>query len=132
MRKAICQRCLHLYPVRIFSRRTRTFCSEKCRKRAERARARHRQKRKRPMTMKNNLPLGTTEREALELMGKARDWVDELIAAGMREDVAVSSIMLSLIERALSRGGVPETAHWLRSLAVGVEQNGAAMLGRRN
>lgn len=45
MRKRVCQWCCRLFPVPVFGgRRNRRFCTEICRKRAERARARARQR----------------------------------------------------------------------------------------
>lgn len=68
------------------------------------------------------------KREMLDLRAKTQAWIDSLIVSGMAENAAVSAMHMSLIERALVRGGVDETARWLRGMAAMVEANGGELL----
>jgi hypothetical protein len=66
--------------------------------------------------------------DMLDVRTKTQAWIDSILVAGMAEDAAVSAIHMSLIERALVRGGVQQTAGWLRGMARMVEQQGPALL----
>jgi hypothetical protein len=66
--------------------------------------------------------------DMLQLRAQAQRWIDSLQISGMNEDAIVSAIHLSLVERVLVRGGVVQTAKWLRSMASMVETQGSQLL----
>jgi hypothetical protein len=66
--------------------------------------------------------------DMLDLRTKTQAWIDNILVAGMAENAAVSAIHMSLIERALVRGGVQQTVSWLIGMAMEVQEKGPALL----
>lgn len=70
----------------------------------------------------------TEEIEMLNLRAQAAAWIDGLTTAGIEENAAIAAINLAMVERSLLRGGVEQTADWLRATAAMIEANGADLL----
>lgn len=68
------------------------------------------------------------QQDMLDLRQQTQAWIDSLLVAGMAENAVVTAIHLSLIERALARGGVEQTVDWLQGMAAMVENKGPALL----
>lgn len=68
------------------------------------------------------------QQEMLDLRAQTQAWIDTLQIGGMAENAAVSAIHMSLIERALVRGGVQQTVSWLIGMAMQVQDKGPALL----
>jgi hypothetical protein len=66
--------------------------------------------------------------EMRELQSKAHAWIDSLQVAGIAQNAIVTTLFVTLVERALASGGVEQTVTWLQGLTAVVERDGADLL----
>ena len=55
--------------------------------------------------------------EARELHGKAGEWIDNLVAAGVAEQSIASAMVVAATDRVIASAGVSEAQRWLRAQA---------------
>lgn len=72
-------------------------------------------------------PMTAGEQELVDLARKAHEFINSLMVAGIDERVAVVTIGNTLVERVARTSGAAGAAHWLRSLAKLVDDNGDAI-----
>lgn len=72
-------------------------------------------------------PSNEEHREMLDLLQRAHSWIDSLQVSGVSENVAVSAVMMALVERAVRAGGVIGASHWLKGHVALVEKLGPMM-----
>lgn len=73
-------------------------------------------------------PTPAEHAEMLELRTKAQAWIDDLTISGVAEEVAINAILLALVERRLTSGGVTKAVAWLYNMTHMMQHLGPEML----